>query len=214
MEILAALGFIRRICLVFYGHTACAYDWLCGHTHKESFMSNKEETHLLPTELKEPSLPAFVETEKMFEKFAEVTREIATRAFNYFYERGAEFGDHLEDWLRAEAETLRTAPAKITEADGITTVRVAVPGFKPPQIEVSVKDNLLMVFGEAANDTNMEEEDVFYSEWQTNRFMRRLVLPYPVDIGSTSATLGNGVLTLVLKKKEETEAVKVAVKTA
>lgn len=64
-----------------------------------------------------------------------------------------------------------------------------------PSLDITLRTNLLVVFGEAVTDTNMEDEDVFYSEWQTNRFMRKPVLPYPVDIGSTSATLDNGVLT-------------------
>lgn len=176
--------------------------------------SNKDETKLLPSEIKEKSLPAFVEAEKMFDKFAEITKETAARAYRYFSESGAQFGHHLEDWLRAESETLRTAPAKITDVDGTTTVMVAVPGFKPEEIEVSIKDDLLMVFGQTSTEDDHGEEGVIYSEWQTNRFMRKLALPYSVDTDHIDATLDNGVLTLTMKKKEEIEAVKVAVKAA
>lgn len=175
---------------------------------------NKEETKLLPTEMNETKAPAIVEAEKLFDKLAEVTRETAARAYDFFVERGSQFGGHLEDWLRAESETLRTAPVKITEAGEMVNVVIAVPGFKPEEIEVSVKDDLLIVSGETMAEEKKEEETTFYNEWRSNRFLRKLILPGKVDPDGVEATLKDGVLSLALKKKAEMEAAKVAVKAA
>lgn len=167
----------------------------------------KPETKLATT-------PAFVEAEKLFDKFAAITRETAARAYDLFVERGSQFGSHLEDWLRAEAETLRTAPVKITETPDMVKVSIAVPGFKPDEIEVSLKDNLLLVSGETSAETKKTDENTYYNEWRSDRFMRKLTLPTEVETDNTEAKLKDGVLTLGLKKRAAAEATKVAVKTA
>lgn len=175
---------------------------------------SKEETKLLPTEKGNKPQPFFVETERLLEKLADITKETASRAYDFFVERGSLFGSHLEDWLRAESEVLRAAPVKITEANGNVNVMIAAPGFKPEEIEVSVKDNVLIVSGETEQEEKKEDETTFYSEWKSNRFLRKLSLPAGVEAEGAKATLKDGVLTLAMKKKAETAATKVAVKTA
>lgn len=174
---------------------------------------SKQETKLLPTE-KSNQMTPIVEFEKLFEKFENMTRDIGARAYDFFVERGSRFGSHLEDWLRAESELLRTAPAKILEAGDKVTVMIAAPGFKPEEIEASVKDNYLIVNGENKTDEKHEDETTFYSEWTSNRFFRKLRLPANIDPDSVDATLKDGVLNLVMKKKAEIGESKVAVKAA
>ena len=158
--------------------------------------------------------PIFVDAEKMFDKLAAVTKETAAKAYDFFVERGSEFGSHLEDWLRAEYETLRTAPVKITETTDMVNVQIAVPGFKADEIEVSVKDDRLIVSGETAAENKTEDENVYYNEWRSDRFLRELTLPSKVQTDDVSAKLKDGVLTLSLKKMAETEAAKVAIMAA
>lgn len=175
---------------------------------------NKDESLLVVPDQKKADFPNFVEAEKMFDKLAEVTKETAAKAFDFFLERGATWGGHLEDWIRAESETLRAAPVKITDNKDMVNVRIAVPGFKANEIEVSVKDDLLIVSGETSEETYKEDEHTFFNEWQSDRFMRKLTLPSIVETENVDAKLKDGVLTLSLHKKAETEAAKVAVKTA
>ena len=174
----------------------------------------KKEESLLAVPDEKAARPAFVEAEKMFEKLAEVTRETAAKAYDFFLERGARMGSHLEDWIRAESETLRTAPVKITDNDKLVNVKIAVPGFKAEDIEVSIKDDLLIVSGETSEEKSREEDQTFYNEWRSDRFLRKLTLPSHVDADNVDAKLKDGVLTLTLTKKADTEAIKVAVQTA
>jgi HSP20 family protein len=175
---------------------------------------SEKETKLVPTEKGTETQPFFVETEKLLERLADITRETASRAHDFFVERGSRFGNHFEDWLRAESEVLRAAPVKITEANGNINVMIAAPGFKPEEIEVSIKDDTLIVSGETEKEEKKEDEKTFYSEWKSNRFLRKLSLPTGVEPDGAEATLQDGVLKLVLKKKAETEVSKVAVKAA
>lgn len=175
---------------------------------------NKEESLLVMPDDKKPARPVFVEAEKMFERLAEITKETAAKAYDFFLERGARMGNHLEDWIRAESETLRTAPVKITDNDKQVNVMIAVPGFKAEEIEVSVKDDLLIVSGETSEEKTGEKDHTFYNEWRSDRFLRKLALPSEVETANIDAKLKEGVLTLTLQKKAETEATKVAVQTA
>lgn len=175
---------------------------------------SKEEAKLITTDIPNASTPVFVEAEAMFVKLADITRQTAARAYDFFMDRGAEWGSHFEDWLKAESMVLRPAPVEITETAEMVTVKVAVPGFKANEIEVSVKDNDLILSGEAATEAKQEGENTFYTEWSSNQFLRHLTLPSSVDATDVKATLTDGVLHLSLKKKATEEAVKVAVQTA
>ncbi len=176
-------------------------------------MSN-EETHLTKIDPPKAATPVIVDAEKMIEKFAEITKETAAKAYDFFVERGAQLGTHLEDWLRAESEMLRAAPAKITETPDMVNVLIAVPGFKADEIEVSVKDDLLIVSGQTVDEMKNEGEDTFYSEWRSDRFLRKLILPTAVDTENVDAKLKDGILKLGLKKAVEHQVAKVQVQAA
>ena len=62
--------------------------------------------------------PVFVEVEKMFDKVADITRDTARKAFEFFQKRGGKFGKELEDWFDAESKILRPVPVEITETEG------------------------------------------------------------------------------------------------
>lgn len=169
---------------------------------------------LMITEKSTPDFPVLVEAEKMFEKLAAITKETAARAYDFFLERGSQFGNQVEDWLRAESEMLRTAPVKITDSNGKLIVTIAVPGFKRDEIEVSIKDDILIVSGETSAEEKKEDEQTLYSEWTSDRFLRELSLPYPVDEANVDAKMKDGILTLILNKQAEATAAKIAVKSA
>ena len=156
----------------------------------------------------------FVEAERMFQKLAAITKETAAKAYDLFLQRGSQVGRSLDDWLTAESELQHTAPVKITDTKDKVTVKIAVPGFKADEIEVSVKDDRLYLSGETEAETKKENETTYYSEWRSNRFCRELMLPSKVDAENVEAKLKDGVLTLSLKKAAEVEATKVAVKAA
>lgn len=160
------------------------------------------------------ALPAFVEPETLFEKMAHITNEIADRAFDIFRLRGGEWGRELDDWFHAEREVLRPVPLEIKENDKEIIVTAAVPGFKPEEIEVSLKDDLLILSGEAKASEEKNEENVITREWKSNRFLRRFTLPSHVDPNNVRANLKDGMLELTMPKAPIEEAKKIPVKTA
>lgn len=170
-------------------------------------------TALVKSEEKDPiKTPMWVEAEKMLDRFTETSREIASRAFDFFQERGREFGTQVDDWFRAESELLRPAPVDITESPENINVRLAVPGFKADEIELSVKDDQLFMSGETRLEEEKEDEKTFYTEWKSNRFCRQFTLPSNVDPDNVNAELKDGILRVTLKKIAPKEPSKIEVK--
>jgi HSP20 family molecular chaperone IbpA len=134
--------------------------------------------------------PVFVEAERMFDKMAEITKETAMKAFDFFRERGGEWGKELDENI---------------------FVTAAVPGFKAEEIEVSVKNDLLILSGHTEARESQNEDDLVISEWKSNRFFRQLYLPTPVLADKVEAKLKDGMLAMTLPKAAKHEAKKIAV---
>jgi HSP20 family molecular chaperone IbpA len=175
-------------------------------------MKNQGTAMAKASEKKVSKPPFFVEAEQMLDKMANLTKETSQKAFEYFINRGGTLGSRFDDWLHAEMELLRPVPVEITETDKLINIRAAVPGFKPDEIELSVKDNELFLTGETRFEDKKEDEKTFYTEWRSNRFYRQLRLPTDVLSEGADAKLKDGILTLVLKKKPITDAAPITVK--
>jgi HSP20 family protein len=156
--------------------------------------------------------PAFVAFEKMFERLAEITRDTAHKAYDFFQKRGGELGNEIQDWFDAESKILRSVAVEITESNGSVNVSAAVPGFKPDEIEISVKDDVLIVSGKTEKREEKEEENLVYSDWESNQFFRQFTLPSFVDPENAKAELKDGILRLTLPKAAAEKPKQIAVK--
>ena len=148
-----------------------------------------------------PAAPSFVESYKMLKKMAELEREISAKAFEFFELRTRGLDPKLDDWLKAESEFLQPATVEITETNNVVNVRVSIRGFKLQDIEVSINNDGLFLSGETRFEMKGEAEKIFYSEWRSNRFCRKLQLPTEVIAEGVETNLHDGILTLTLKKK-------------
>ena len=155
--------------------------------------------------------PMLVKAENMFERLADITKETARRAYEIFQRRGGEFGRELDDWFRAESEVLLPVKVEVTETGDQINIRAAVPGFGPEDIEVSVKDDVLILSGETESHKKSEDENTVFSEFRSNKFCRQLTLSSDVDEDKVTAKLKDGVLKLTLPKVPEKEAKQVPV---
>jgi HSP20 family protein len=164
------------------------------------------------TQQPNPPGPLFVEAEKLFEQMKELTRSIASRAYEFFEARGREFGHDLEDWVRAESEVMRRVPVEIKESENRITVRAEVPGFAANEIKVSVESDRLAISGSTEKASEEKTEQTLHSEFSSSRFCRELRLPAEIDPSKTAAVLKDGILELSLAKAAEGKAVNVEVR--
>jgi HSP20 family protein len=103
-------------------------------------------------------------------------------------------------------------PLDVTEADEVFTVKAAVPGMNPDDLDITITDNVLTIKGETQSDETREDEKVHLRERRFGSFMRSISLPVPVESDNVEATYENGVLTLQIPKAEAVKPKRIAVK--
>lgn len=91
----------------------------------------------------------------------------------------------------------------IYEADDAIVVKAEVPGIERDQVNVEVKDGILMLRGERKFEQEVKEENYHRIERSYGTFQRSFTLPSSVDPDKVHAKLRNGVLEVTLRKKEQ-----------
>ncbi|HDO26825.1 MAG TPA: Hsp20/alpha crystallin family protein [Bacteroidetes bacterium] len=97
-----------------------------------------------------------------------------------------------------------TVPAvNISETEGNYTVEMAAPGMKKSDFNINLDHNVLTISSE--QEENKEEKDKNFTkkEFSYQSFERSFSLPETVDQEKISAKYTEGVLKVVLPKKEE-----------
>ena len=99
------------------------------------------------------------------------------------------------------------------ETDDELVVKMAVPGVKPDQIEVTVVGKELSIKGETKAEEDAKERSYIRRERRYGRFARSLTLPDYVQADRATAEFERGVLTLKMPKTEGAKVRTVPVKT-
>ena len=81
-------------------------------------------------------------------------------------------------------------------------LKAELPDMKEEEIELTVEDNTLTLGGERKLDTEVTEEQFHRIERSYGTFVRSFSLPASVDSEKVAASYTNGVLTVMLPKKE------------
>jgi HSP20 family protein len=82
-------------------------------------------------------------------------------------------------------------------------VRAELPGLKKNDINVSVHGDTLILEGERKQEFEEKKENYHRIERTYGQFHRAITLPSPVNATAVKATYRDGILEVVLPKKEE-----------
>jgi HSP20 family protein len=82
-------------------------------------------------------------------------------------------------------------------------VKAELPGLKKDEVQVSVQDGILSLKGERKQETDEKQEGYRRVEMIYGQFHRAIQLPTSVDTAKIKANYKDGVLDIVLPKKEE-----------
>ncbi len=118
------------------------------------------------------------------------------------------FNSSLVRWVDRDVGLLEGAwsPAiDIYDSKDNVMVKADIPGMKKDEIEVSVHGDTLIIKGEKKQEKEVKEKDYVRTERFYGSFNRAISLPAAVDASKVNATYKNGVLELVLPKKEESK---------
>jgi len=102
----------------------------------------------------------------------------------------------------------------IVENEKGYTISAELPGVSKNDIDIDLKDNTLSIKGEKKVETKDEKENYIRVESSYGKFERSFNVSDDIDRNSVNASFKDGVLTLVLNKKEESKPkqIKVEVK--
>ncbi|MER3570239.1 MAG: Hsp20/alpha crystallin family protein [Patescibacteria group bacterium] len=84
-------------------------------------------------------------------------------------------------------------------------VEVEAPGFKKENLKLSLEENYLKVEGKLEETEEVKDRNYWRKESRRSSFVRVIPLPVEVDQQNVKASFKDGVLRVVLPKKEEPE---------
>jgi len=113
---------------------------------------------------------------------------------------------------RAIASTAGVFPAlNLSEDEANLYVRAELPGVVPDEIEITTKENDLIIKGERKIATEGEKISYHRREREAGSFRRIISLPTRVDAEKVTAVCKNGVLTVTLPRAAELKPRKIEV---
>ena len=113
--------------------------------------------------------------------------------------------------LEPEPEVERFWKLEVKDAEKEMIVRAEIPGFEPAEVEVELRNNLLVIKAEKKPEVKEKEEEKDFV-YEARRYERFVELPVEVEPAKAEAAYRNGVLEIRLPKKEEAKALHIPVK--
>lgn len=99
-----------------------------------------------------------------------------------------------------------TPPVDIFENAEKIVLRADLPGVEQDEIELRVEDGTLLIRGQRKPAGDIRPEDMHRAERPHGTFIRSFGLPTNIDQAGIRASQKNGVLEVILPKKQESKA--------
>jgi HSP20 family protein len=113
-------------------------------------------------------------------------------------------------WITAQDGARCDLALDVYDTDEEIVVSAAVPGMGPDDVSITIEGDTLIIRGELP--APMENVNYIVQERSFGTFQRQLRMNIPVDAERAEASFENGVLTLVIPKKEEVKPRTIQVK--
>ena len=106
---------------------------------------------------------------------------------------------------RGPAEFAQPA-VNVKETEKEVIVEAQLPGATAKDTQINVRENSVSLSGERKSETEERGENLVRREYSYGSFSREIALPTAVKAEEALASLKNGLLTIRVPKKEQTEA--------
>lgn len=117
--------------------------------------------------------------------------------------------------LAPDAPALAFRPAMdVIEHENGVTLRLDLPGMAPEDVNIEVEGDRLTISGEMGHTAEQEGERYHRRERYSGAFQRSVRLADTLDAANINATFANGVLTVELPKRPESQPKRIKVETA
>ncbi|HET9028592.1 MAG TPA: Hsp20/alpha crystallin family protein [Candidatus Aquilonibacter sp.] len=122
------------------------------------------------------------------------------------------FDRFWSDWNLPMSYELPVAPSlDVYEKDGTFNVDLAVPGYKPTDIDVEVAGNLMTISGKYDTTTKTDDAKYHRREIRRGAFERAVTLPQELDPATVTAKVEQGILHVTAKPMKTTATTKIKV---
>ena len=115
-------------------------------------------------------------------------------------------------WYTDGGFGIDTPAVDLYQTNDDVVVKMAVPGMKPDDIQISITGDLLTVKGEVKEEKDNKEKSYHIREQRWGSFERSLTLPTAVRSDKAQAEFENGVLSITLPKAEDVKPKTITVK--
>jgi HSP20 family protein len=132
--------------------------------------------------------------DSLLDEIEATQRRVATRAVEIFRERGGRLGQALDDWLKAERETIWRPALEVRRTTDAFVVEAAVAGVDPKQFDVRVTPTELLLAADVHHVDREQEGEVVLCEFVNGPLFRTYRFPEPIDPARVSAEYRNGIL--------------------
>ena len=136
----------------------------------------------------------FQSVDSVLDEIEAMQRRIGERALRIFRERGGAFGHAVEDWLRAERETIWRPALEVRRTKDAYVIEAAVAGLDPKQFDVRVTPRQLLLAADVHHIDRDQEGEVLLCEFVNGPLFRSYEFPEPIDPARASAEYRNGLL--------------------
>jgi len=113
-------------------------------------------------------------------------------------------------WPRLKPEIVVPNVDMFDKKDKIV-VKAELPGMTKDHIDLTINEGSLTLKGEVKNEEEVKEEDYYSRERSYGSFIRTITLPAAVDEAKAKAKFKDGILEIILPKKEEAKAKEIKV---
>lgn len=125
------------------------------------------------------------------------------------------FDRFFRDWdIAPSMETeVWGPPLDLAETPDKIVVKAEIPGVDPKDINISIRNNTLLLNGEKKEEKEEKGKTFYRMERSYGSFSRTIDLPSSVDPDKVTAECKNGVLEITMEKKEAVKPKQILIKT-
>jgi HSP20 family protein len=150
-------------------------------------------------------------TETILDELRTMHERILNRAYDIFRGNGGLFGRELDDWLSAEKELVWKPAIELEEKDKEFTLKVAVPGVEPKDLDIEVTPEDFLVKAEVKSREKKDKGTIHTTEFVNNNLFRAVHFPKKINPDKVKAEFKNGILYVTAEIAEEARARKVEI---
>lgn len=147
---------------------------------------------------------------KAAEFFGAVISEKTTNESRSMSEPPKTVREQSNEWLSGHFEGQLTVDVFQTDEDVV--IQSTLAGVRVEDIDISVNNDMVTIRGIRRRDHEVRADQFFYQECYWGGFSRSIILPVDVKGDKVTATLKNGILTVVLPKADKPRAKSVRVR--